>query len=167
MLAGAATADPNQRPSSGDSTSSEEQVDCCPRPDSEAEPSGAPGDEDGDLGLSAGAARPDLVVLDVRNAYEWDAGHFQGANRPQEVPFCHHSHLFLYCWGKHAIFMMTCDSVVSPEAFRDRPWCNGIGMSHVFYFEAQIRLSFGLPTRTPCICLLIWVVMALTGHQQY
>ena len=25
------------------------------------------------------------VVLDVRNAYEWDAGHFVGAARPLEV----------------------------------------------------------------------------------
>lgn len=25
------------------------------------------------------------VVLDVRNSYEWDAGHFQGAERPVEV----------------------------------------------------------------------------------
>ncbi len=25
------------------------------------------------------------VVLDVRNGYEWDAGHFQGAARPLEV----------------------------------------------------------------------------------
>ena len=35
--------------------------------------------------LVATAARPDIVVLDVRNDYEWDAGHFQGAQRPQEV----------------------------------------------------------------------------------
>jgi len=27
------------------------------------------------------------VVLDVRNAYEWDAGHFQGAERPVEAEF--------------------------------------------------------------------------------
>jgi rhodanese-related sulfurtransferase len=27
------------------------------------------------------------VVLDVRNAYEWDAGHFQGAARPLEDAF--------------------------------------------------------------------------------
>lgn len=27
----------------------------------------------------------DVVVLDVRNGYEWDAGHFQGAVRPFEV----------------------------------------------------------------------------------
>jgi rhodanese-related sulfurtransferase len=31
------------------------------------------------------AARP--IVLDVRNAYEWDAGHFQGAVRPVEDAF--------------------------------------------------------------------------------
>lgn len=29
--------------------------------------------------------RPGAVVLDVRNAYEWDAGHFVGAQRPLEV----------------------------------------------------------------------------------
>jgi predicted sulfurtransferase len=27
------------------------------------------------------------VVLDVRNGYEWDAGHFQGAGRPAEEVF--------------------------------------------------------------------------------
>ena len=32
---------------------------------------------------SPGAPRP--IVLDVRNSYEWDAGHFEGAARPQEV----------------------------------------------------------------------------------
>lgn len=26
-----------------------------------------------------------VIVLDVRNDYEWDAGHFSGAGRPQEV----------------------------------------------------------------------------------
>lgn len=25
------------------------------------------------------------LVLDVRNSYEWDAGHFEGAARPLEV----------------------------------------------------------------------------------
>jgi hypothetical protein len=30
------------------------------------------------------AGRP-AVVLDVRNGYEWDAGHFEGAERPAEV----------------------------------------------------------------------------------
>ena len=28
---------------------------------------------------------PGAVLLDVRNAYEWDAGHFRGAARPLEV----------------------------------------------------------------------------------
>lgn len=51
------------------------------RPDSAAESSGS----SVDLHATAVAARPDVVVLDVRNDYEWDAGHFQGANRPQEV----------------------------------------------------------------------------------
>lgn len=27
------------------------------------------------------------VLLDVRNGYEWDAGHFQGAERPVEDAF--------------------------------------------------------------------------------
>jgi rhodanese-related sulfurtransferase len=27
------------------------------------------------------------VVLDLRNGYEWDAGHFDGAARPQEEEF--------------------------------------------------------------------------------
>jgi rhodanese-related sulfurtransferase len=27
------------------------------------------------------------VVLDVRNGYEWDAGHFEGAKRPPEDEF--------------------------------------------------------------------------------
>lgn len=41
--------------------------------------------------VTAGAAalrsqnNNDVVVLDVRNGYEWDAGHFQGSARPQEV----------------------------------------------------------------------------------
>lgn len=51
------------------------------RPDSGAEPSGCSDASS----ATAVAARPDVVVLDVRNDYEWDAGHFQGANRPQEV----------------------------------------------------------------------------------
>jgi rhodanese-related sulfurtransferase len=29
-----------------------------------------------------------VVVLDVRNSYEWDAGHFVGAERPVESEFC-------------------------------------------------------------------------------
>lgn len=28
-----------------------------------------------------------MVVLDVRNDYEWDAGHFVGADRPAEEVF--------------------------------------------------------------------------------
>jgi predicted sulfurtransferase len=31
--------------------------------------------------------QPPIVVLDVRNDYEWDAGHFQGAARPAEEEF--------------------------------------------------------------------------------
>ena len=36
-------------------------------------------------GPSAGGNAQEVVVLDVRNAYEWDAGHFVGAQRPLEV----------------------------------------------------------------------------------
>ena len=47
-------------------------------------------------GAGEGGARPttgNVVVLDIRNGYEWDAGHFTGAERPSEVsplipPFC-------------------------------------------------------------------------------
>ena len=40
----------------------------------------------GPAGAGEGAAGwPRPVVLDVRNAYEWDAGHFAGAKRPLEV----------------------------------------------------------------------------------
>jgi hypothetical protein len=58
------------------------------RPDSDAQSSGG---ELHELQTSAAAARPDVVVLDVRNDYEWDAGHFQGADRPQEVCNCSHA----------------------------------------------------------------------------
>ena len=34
---------------------------------------------------AATAGAPGVIVLDVRNDYEWDAGHFVGAGRPQEV----------------------------------------------------------------------------------
>lgn len=37
-------------------------------------------------GPNAGGNAQGVVVLDVRNAYEWDAGHFVGAQRPLEVP---------------------------------------------------------------------------------
>ena len=30
---------------------------------------------------------PNTVVLDVRNSYEWDAGHFEGVARPAEEYF--------------------------------------------------------------------------------
>lgn len=64
--------------------STDRQEDARSRPDSSAESSGS-----SDVsGATAVAPRPDVVVLDVRNDYEWDAGHFQGAKRPQEV--CHH-----------------------------------------------------------------------------
>jgi predicted sulfurtransferase len=37
--------------------------------------------------LLAQAEQRQVVVLDVRNGYEWDAGHFQGAQRPAEEVF--------------------------------------------------------------------------------
>eukprot|EP00884_Botryococcus_braunii_P011201 jgi/Botrbrau1/20081/Bobra.200_1s0084.1 len=41
-----------------------------------------------DVGSSDdGPAPPSVVVLDVRNGYEWDAGHFVGAERPIEDQF--------------------------------------------------------------------------------
>ena len=41
--------------------------------------------EVGAAGGAAGQVQRRTVVLDVRNGYEWDAGHFQGAERPLEV----------------------------------------------------------------------------------
>ena len=40
-------------------------------------------DESKDSALGANQQQP--VLLDLRNGYEWDAGHFQGAARPLEV----------------------------------------------------------------------------------
>ncbi len=41
---------------------------------------------DGDSAAAGSSgSSPGVVVLDVRNAYEWDAGHFVGADRPLEV----------------------------------------------------------------------------------
>lgn len=40
-------------------------------------------------GLAGGHAQ-EVVVLDVRNAYEWDAGHFVGAKRPLEASHSEH-----------------------------------------------------------------------------
>lgn len=37
--------------------------------------------------VEAGQEEERVVVLDVRNDYEWDAGHFQWAGRPQEEEF--------------------------------------------------------------------------------
>lgn len=34
-----------------------------------------------------GKLKKKVLVLDVRNSYEWDAGHFQGAERPEEDNF--------------------------------------------------------------------------------
>jgi rhodanese-related sulfurtransferase len=35
--------------------------------------------------LTEGVDGRQPLVLDVRNSYEWDAGHFEGAQRPLEV----------------------------------------------------------------------------------
>ena len=40
-----------------------------------------------DTGAASTSGRSAPVVLDVRNSYEWDAGHFEGAARPQEDEF--------------------------------------------------------------------------------
>lgn len=37
------------------------------------------------MGGPLGADQHQPVLLDLRNGYEWDAGHFQGAARPLEV----------------------------------------------------------------------------------
>ena len=82
MLASAQRIPLDTQPFSTDSHTSVEAAHA--RPDSQAKSSGEQPDS---IASSAAAARPDVVVLDVRNDYEWDAGHFQGANRPQEVRF--------------------------------------------------------------------------------
>ena len=82
MLASAQHIPLDNQPFSTDSHTSVEAAHA--RPDSQAQSSGERPDSHAS---SAAAARPDVVVLDVRNDYEWDAGHFQGANRPQEVGF--------------------------------------------------------------------------------
>lgn len=81
MLASAQQHAPDSQHAHHDCSSQAQATD--PRPDSEAETSG----ELNDASMSSAAARPDVVVLDVRNDYEWDAGHFQGADRPQEENF--------------------------------------------------------------------------------
>lgn len=71
------------------------------RPDGDAQSSG----ELHEPQTSAAAARADVVVLDVRNDYEWDAGHFQGADRPQEVGNCAHAgHVqYVSCLGMNCV----------------------------------------------------------------
>ena len=53
----------------------------------EAQPSDAEGPAAAPPTASGGVAAPrrGVIVLDVRNGYEWDAGHFVGAQRPAEV----------------------------------------------------------------------------------
>jgi rhodanese-related sulfurtransferase len=48
-----------------------------------AAPDGPQSSEPGDQAV----LKQKPVVLDVRNAYEWDAGHFEGAHRPLEDAF--------------------------------------------------------------------------------
>ena len=38
-------------------------------------------------GCAEASEQPAPVLLDVRNSYEWDAGHFEGASKPQEEEF--------------------------------------------------------------------------------
>lgn len=73
--------DPPETPNKGPETSNARLDASNRRPDSDAQSSGELHE------LQASAARLDVVVLDVRNDYEWDAGHFQGADRPQEEKF--------------------------------------------------------------------------------
>ena len=52
--------------------------------DQQQPPQGLASNMQADLaGRGQGGAQ--VVVLDVRNQYEWDAGHFRGAERPLEV----------------------------------------------------------------------------------
>ena len=81
-----AASDPPGTPNKGPESSNARLDASDRRPDSDAQSSG----ELHEPQTSAASARPDVVVLDVRNDYEWDAGHFQGADRPQEV--CNFSH---------------------------------------------------------------------------
>ena len=41
--------------------------------------------EDSHLGAAMTQDQAKPVILDVRNSYEWDGGHFVGAERPSEV----------------------------------------------------------------------------------
>lgn len=54
--------------------------------DQQQPPQGLASDMQADL-TYRGQQGAQVVVLDVRNQYEWDAGHFQGAERPLEVGF--------------------------------------------------------------------------------
>ena len=58
------------------------------QPDATSSASQTPAAREGDDAVVArvgNAQRRGVVVLDVRNGYEWDAGHFVGAERPAEV----------------------------------------------------------------------------------
>lgn len=56
------------------------------RDDATDVPSATAGTQAATAGAEAAAPQePAVIVLDVRNDYEWDAGHFSGAGRPQEV----------------------------------------------------------------------------------
>ena len=56
------------------------------------------------------------IVLDVRNDYEWDAGHFEGAERPVEVRCCSGPALLLQHPGHRQLFMP-----LSPLPHRPQP----------------------------------------------
>jgi hypothetical protein len=55
----------------------------------------------------------EVVVLDVRNAYEWDAGHFEGAARPLEASMASRS----WCWQFASVpFKISCKACFQQHA---------------------------------------------------
>ena len=116
MLADAQHIAPSLQQSSG----THSQEDAHSRPDSRAVSSS----DSHASGTTAGAARPDVVVLDVRNDYEWDAGHFQGANRPQEV--CHQHQPQLEIWQLH---LPGCPAACIPDDGGNTAMCSSAQVS--------------------------------------
>lgn len=53
----------------------------------EAEPVEASPSQPDSIASSTDSSAKAPIILDVRNGYEWDAGHFQGAERPREDEF--------------------------------------------------------------------------------
>ena len=66
-----------------------------------------------------------VVVLDVRNGYEWDAGHFQGAARPSEAS-CSDRFCFPACQPNLSCSVWLpgdCASAGCGFACEDTTWC--------------------------------------------